>query len=100
MTVSQDFFTDRDSILALEDSSFLGADLVLTADEQDASESLMADKESELDEAFQDSAYPPSQSFFQRKEDMEASEVFQFIRCDKTCRIFFLKKTFRELQKD
>ena len=81
--------------MALEDSSFLGADLVLTADEQDASESLMADKESELEEAFQDSAYPPSQSFFQRKEDMEASEVFRFIRWDKNMSDIFFKKNIQ-----
>ncbi len=75
-----DFYSDHDAALAAEDSMFLGAEIILNGLEVVFNDQLMSYKEAELDQAYVDAQYPPSQHFFQRKADMEQSQVFQALK--------------------
>lgn len=76
----RDFYSDRDQILATEDSQYLGADLILNGYETLANIGLMNMKNAELDKGFSDSFYPPSMSFFKSKAQIENSSVFNFLK--------------------
>ncbi len=71
----RDFYSDRDEILAAEELEFLGSDIVLNNDESQANDTLMRLKHAELDSGFERGIYPPAKSFFQAKEEIEASQV-------------------------
>ncbi|XP_069683248.1 adenosine deaminase 2-like isoform X2 [Periplaneta americana] len=60
---------------------FLGADIVLTAEEEEVNAILMKIKEKEYRKGFNDPAsFPPARHFFEVKEDIERSEVFRIIQ--------------------
>ena len=59
---------------------YLGADLVLSGYEVLANNVLMTAKHNELDTAYVDSVFPPSQHYFNSKPDIEASEVYQLLK--------------------
>ncbi|XP_069683254.1 adenosine deaminase 2-like isoform X3 [Periplaneta americana] len=75
------YWENRESFLREERSMFLGADIVLTAEEEEVNAILMKIKEKEYRKGFNDPAsFPPARHFFEVKEDIERSEVFRIIQ--------------------
>ncbi|KAM6216221.1 adenosine deaminase 2 [Rhynchocyon petersi] len=58
----------------------LGGQLVLTKEEEEANGKLMGFKKAEITEAMRTQNFPPSMHFFQAKELIEKSEVFQILK--------------------
>lgn len=79
-TISGDFYTERAALLESEANAFLGSELILSSNEIKVNNHLMTLKHQELDAAFASSTYPPAQSLFVSKSELEASPVFQFIK--------------------
>eukprot|EP00095_Tigriopus_kingsejongensis_P007315 snap_masked-scaffold431_size173393-processed-gene-0.12 protein:Tk07315 transcript:snap_masked-scaffold431_size173393-processed-gene-0.12-mRNA-1 annotation:"hypothetical protein DAPPUDRAFT_307202" len=75
-----DYLKERQSVIEAENNAYLGSDVELGPEEVLANEKLMALKWSELDLAFSESSYAPSQHFFQWREQMERSELFQALQ--------------------
>ena len=77
----EQFLQDRELILEEEGEMFLGANLDLTAMELFANHHLMTAKKEELDNFFRRGGdFPPAQSFFQSKRNIERSPVYEFIQ--------------------
>lgn len=71
---------ERNRILAEEDKRFLGGSLTLNAMEKTANGVLMNVKEEEYIRSFFSADFPPANHFFQSKQAMLQSQVYQFIR--------------------
>ncbi|TRY79384.1 hypothetical protein TCAL_08086 [Tigriopus californicus] len=78
--ISADFYSERAAVLEAEANTFMGSELTLSPNEERVNKLLMQMKHTELDSAFESSSYPPAQSLFVSKSEIEASNVFQFIQ--------------------
>lgn len=75
-----DFWEQRQLLLAQEQTTILGQDQVLTAEEQQVNELLMAAKLKEMNHGFETLNYPPSKNFIAVRHEIEASDVFKIIK--------------------
>ncbi|XP_042879327.1 adenosine deaminase 2-like [Penaeus japonicus] len=73
------FWEQRTSILQSEDTDILGHNSKLTEAEMKANAMLMTLKEKEMADAFENLNFPPAKNFMTVREEIEASNVFQFI---------------------
>ena len=74
--IREDFYRHRAELLRKEADSFMGAELVLDEEERVVNTHLMERKHMELSVAFNRSYFPPSQSLFVSRDDIEQSKVF------------------------
>nr|KAF6493404.1 adenosine deaminase 2 [Rousettus aegyptiacus] len=70
----------RKQLLMREKTMQLGGQLVLTKEEELANERLMALKRAEMKQAMETQKFPPSMHFFQAKNLIEKSEVFNILK--------------------
>ncbi|XP_006891443.1 PREDICTED: adenosine deaminase CECR1 [Elephantulus edwardii] len=70
----------RNELLKREKMVRLGGQLVLKKEEEEANGKLMALKKAEITEAMRTQNFPPRMHFFQAKELIEKSEVFQILK--------------------
>lgn len=70
----------RKQLLMREKTMQLGGQLVLTKEEELANERLMALKRAEMKQAMETQEFPPSMHFFQAKNLIEKSEVFNILK--------------------
>ncbi|KAK4873083.1 hypothetical protein RN001_015112 [Aquatica leii] len=76
-----DYWSDRDKLIAIEESQMLGSDVVLTEEEEAVNEFLMKDKLREYDSGFTNPRlFSPSRHFFEVRDNIEESNVFKFIK--------------------
>ena len=59
---------------------FSGHDLELSEDEEIVNRMLMKSKEQELDQAYIDLDFPPSNNFFVTKDKIQQSDVYKIIK--------------------
>ncbi|KAF5290660.1 hypothetical protein FQR65_LT01950 [Abscondita terminalis] len=76
-----DYYSDRDDLIKKEESFMLGADVQLTYNEKIVNEFLMTQKLREFDDGFANPGqFSPSRHFFEVRDAIEESAVFQFIK--------------------
>ena len=73
----QEYDELRQKILDQENENFLGSELVLDTYETIFNDNLMARKRQELATAFSSGNFPPSQTFYNVKDQIEASNVYK-----------------------
>lgn len=71
---------ERKQLIMREKMMQLGGQLVLKKEEELANEKLMALKKAEMKQAMKTQKFPPSMHFFQAKNLIEKSEVFNILK--------------------
>lgn len=80
-TVYEDYKREREEFLRTEEARYLGADVVLTKQEELVNSILMRAKRKEIEQGFSNPAsYAPSRHFFEVLDTVKQSKVFQIIR--------------------
>lgn len=77
---SADYWSERDAFIKKEDAMAIGQNIVLSSKEEAVNKILMQAKEQELQHGFEHPEdFPPARHFFNAKEDIEKSAVYQII---------------------
>ena len=77
---AKEYMKARRRILAAENASYLGADIVLTDQEQMANQYLMSIKDSELRNSFQSGSFSLAENLLESLPQIRGSKVFQFLQ--------------------
>ncbi|XP_042215816.1 adenosine deaminase 2-like isoform X1 [Homarus americanus] len=76
----KEYLEERAMLLAQEQTTIMGQEQVLSADEQAVNKELMLNKMREMDKSFETHDFPPSKNFMSVRHEIEASDVFKMIQ--------------------